>query len=228
MDTACRLQRYVVQELSRTFLPKRKPTDCRACGYDLSAHTGGTFDRAVTKCPECGEPFHPSQATSGVAIDRASSFNPFRWLVTTHGATVFAILTAFALAMTPAPGTAFSLETAGTGGLILWPLFGATNQLLGGFAFIVITAWLLATRKPVWFIALPALFMLAVPASAMTWQAFIGNENNPSWVAQSNWLLVSIACVTLALEAWLVIETLAHWATKRPFSALREEDEADE
>ncbi len=32
----------------------------------------------------------------------------------------------------PKPGAEWSLATAGTGGLILWPLFGATNQLLAG------------------------------------------------------------------------------------------------
>ena len=225
MDTACRLQRYVVQELSRAFLPKRSTTDCATCGHDISAHmSDGEHDdrQSPHHCPACGEPFHPSHAAEGVDVDRASFINPFRWLVTMHGATAFAILSAFALAMFPAPGQPFTLESAGTGGLILWPLFGATNQLLGGFAFIVITSWLIVMRKPVWFIALPLVFMLAVPAGAMTWQAFIGNENNPSWVAQSNWLLVVIACVTLALETWLVVETLVHWTRRRPFDALRD------
>ena len=41
----------------------------------------------------------------------------------------------------------------------------------------------------------------------MTWQGFIGNESNPSWVSQGNWLLLSISVVTLVLEAWLIIET---------------------
>jgi carbon starvation protein len=35
MDTACRLQRYVVQELSRTFLPRPAGLACPGCGYDL-------------------------------------------------------------------------------------------------------------------------------------------------------------------------------------------------
>ena len=39
----------------------------------------------------------------------------------------------------------------------------------------------------------------------MTLQAFVG-EN--SWMAQENWLLVGIAVVTMALEAWMVIEAI--------------------
>ena len=47
LDTACRLQRYVVQELARTLLPKRGPKDCYACGYNMTGTKTGI-------CPECG------------------------------------------------------------------------------------------------------------------------------------------------------------------------------
>ena len=89
---------------------------------------------------------------------------------------------------------------------MLWPLFGATNQLLAGFAFLVIGAWLARRGSPRWFIVIPTIFMLLVPASALVWQAFIGNEANPSWLADERWLLVGVAAVTLVLEAWLVVE----------------------
>ena len=64
--------------------------------------------------------------------------NPLAWLTNKHSATIFAILIAGALAALPAPGREWSWQSAGTGGLILWPMFGATNQLLGGLAFLVI------------------------------------------------------------------------------------------
>jgi carbon starvation protein len=113
------------------------------------------------------------------------------------------------------------LTTGGTGGLTLWPLFGATNQLLAGLAFIVITAWLIARRKPIWFIIPPAIIMLIIPAAAMFWQAYIGNDDNHSWLKDRNWLLVSIATLTLALEAWLITETAIRWRTKRPLNELQ-------
>ena len=111
-----------------------------------------------------------------------------------HGeATLFAVITVALLAFIPAPGQSFSLASAGSGGLLQWSLFGATNQLLAGFAFVLIAAWLISKRKPIWFLILAAVIMLAVPAWAMSWQAFVGNADNPSWLSQSNWLLVSIA-----------------------------------
>ena len=57
-------------------------------------------------------------------------------------------------------------QYGGKGGMILWPMFGATNQLLGGLAFLVIGFYLWRRNKPVWFLALPMLFMLIMPAWA--------------------------------------------------------------
>ncbi|MEZ6065317.1 MAG: carbon starvation CstA 5TM domain-containing protein [Planctomycetaceae bacterium] len=56
--------------------------------------------------------------------------------------------------------------------MILWPMFGATNQLLAGLAFLVILFWLWRRNKPVWFIVLPTLFMLVMPAHALLVQLF--------------------------------------------------------
>ena len=106
LDTACRLQRYVVQELASTFTSSRK--------------TSSSFLR-----------------------------RPLTILSNKHGATVFAILLAGSLAALPPPLVPWTLQSAGKGGLILWPLFGATNQLLAGLAFLVITFWLWRRSLPV-------------------------------------------------------------------------------
>ena len=164
MDTACRLQRYVIQEFARGFLP---PTGTEAA---------------------------PRRRTLA------------RLLASTHGATAFAVVTAAALAFLPAPGSAWSLGSAGAGGLLLWPLFGATNQLLGGLAFIVIAAWLIAHRRPWWFIAPPAMLMLVLPAWALVVQAFVGGENLEPWWARGQWVLVAISVFMLVVEAWMIAE----------------------
>ncbi|MBX3353830.1 MAG: carbon starvation protein A [Phycisphaeraceae bacterium] len=218
MDTACRLQRYVVQELARGLLPRVKGPACGRCGYDLRG-VNRTENQSV-RCPECGESARLIAEGQSERMARvASPFNPMRWLATTHGATLFAVATAAMLAAMPAPGQSWSLATAGTGGLILWPLFGATNQLLAGLAFVVIVAWLRATGRKLWFVLPPMALMLAVPAWAMVWQAFVGDDTTASWLAQRNWALVAIASLALALEAWLVVEALVLMRTARRANA---------
>ncbi|MDF1826255.1 MAG: carbon starvation protein A [Verrucomicrobiales bacterium] len=159
LDTACRLQRYVVQELASTFVKRD---------------------------------------------EKPQSWNPFYWLTNKHGATIFAVMVAaFIAAMPGGEG-----KPAGTGGLLLWPLFGATNQLLAGIAFLVVTFWMWRRKLPVWFIAIPTVFMLILPGVAMTIQIFSG-EN--SFLASGNWLLVFIGLSTLALQFWMIAEALIAW-----------------
>jgi len=103
-------------------------------------------------------------------------------------------------------------KAPGTGGLILWPLFGAINQLLGGLAFLVIIFWMYRQRMAVWFIVFPAFFMLVLPAWAMTYQIFwqaIGSTE--SWIEQERWLLVGIGSAALILEAWMILEAVVGW-----------------
>ena len=98
--------------------------------------------------------------------------------------------------------------------MILWPMFGATNQLLGGLAFLVIGFYLWRRKKPVWFLALPMLFMLIMPAWAMGYQLFVKGINmDTSWLGadKPNWILIVIALATLILEAWMVIEAVLLW-----------------
>ena len=103
-------------------------------------------------------------------------------------------------------------KAPGTGGLILWPLFGAINQLLGGLAFLVIIFWMYRQRMAVWFIVFPAFFMLVLPAWAMAYQIFwqaIGSTE--SWIEQERWLLVGIGSAALILEAWMILEAVVGW-----------------
>lgn len=164
LDTACRLQRYVLQEL----------------GASLRSTHGA----------------RPLRNTLSAVLRNK------------HGATGLAVVIAAVVAALPPSGQPFTWLTAGSGGLLLWPLFGATNQLLGGLAFIVLYFYLRQVRKPVWFMVPPALFMLVIPFWAMFLQTFVGTEESISWAASGDWLLVGIGSASMILEIWMIIEAL--------------------
>lgn len=127
--------------------------------------------------------------------------SPLRVSLNPHVATLIAITLAGAIACIPMPGQAFSWQTAGGGGMILWPLFGATNQLLGGLAFMVIFFYLWRRKHMIWFLVVPMILMLIMPAWAMLAEL-------PKWYAEQRYILVGIAGATLALELWMIIEGL--------------------
>lgn len=123
--------------------------------------------------------------------------------------------------MIPAPGS-----VAGTGGLILWPLFGATNQLLAGLAFMVIVFYLWRRNKPIWFAFIPMVIMLIMPAWALTWQLFNPDigwarpllqmlSGDLAWQWQNSHLLLLIGLATLCLQIWMVVEGVLLWPRAR-------------
>ena len=162
LDTACRLQRYVVQELARTLAPRH-----RIDGKRVGEYVDG---------------------------------NPLYWLTNRHVATIFAVLIAYLIARMPeVPG-----GTPGKGGLLLWPLFGAVNQLLAGLAFLVITFWLRRRGLPLWMTGIPAIVMLILPALAMA-------SNLRNFATKENWLLFGIGFATILLEIWMIVEAISVW-----------------
>ena len=106
-----------------------------------------------------------------------------------HPATAIAVLTALLLA--------FSGDS-GKGALLLWPLFGAVNQLLGGLALLVITVWLARRQQPIAITALPMLFMTAMTVWAM-------QINLTTFWHDQNILLLTIGSLILILQIWMLL-----------------------
>jgi carbon starvation protein len=210
LDTACRLQRYVIQELAATF---GRPLAARDAGGDPSGAGQSGFSAnplfwlrnkhgatifavtlalVIAALPAPNTPVSLSQSISGQIPTSYLDSNPDLPDSATTGGFVGAMwwLTTF----------------AGKGGLILWPLFGATNQLLAGLAFLVVSFFLWRRNVPVWFIVIPMIFMLAVPAWAML-------ADLPKWLAAEhrNWVVISVGVSTLLLEAWMLVEAAIIW-----------------
>ena len=95
-------------------------------------------------------------------------------------------------------------KPAGTGGLLLWPLFGAINQLLAGLAFLVITFWLRRRGLPFALALIPGVVMLLLPGIAMT-------INLRNFANTGNWLLFGVGFLTILIEIWMIAEALSVW-----------------
>ncbi|KGG79703.1 carbon starvation protein CstA [Caloranaerobacter azorensis H53214] len=106
------------------------------------------------------------------------------------GATLFAVITALLLALAK-PG--------GAGAMILWPLFGATNQLLAGLALLVITVYLAKKKKPIVYTLIPMIFMILMTGWGMVY-------NIIKYAGNSDWLLFVIGIIIMILEIWMIIE----------------------
>ncbi|NND99498.1 MAG: hypothetical protein HKN47_19460, partial [Pirellulaceae bacterium] len=202
LDTACRLQRYVVQELAATFVRSDSRRTDQA-GFSLNPMLwltnkhGATIFAVILALVIAAL---PAPGTS-VSIGNALSGNlPAQYVADNPQ------LPAEATAGGLAGGSWWMATFAGKGGLILWPLFGATNQLLAGLAFLVISFFLWRRNIPVWFIVIPMIFMLIMPAWAML-------SDLPGWLKEENpnWVVIVVGVSTLLLEAWMLVEAVILW-----------------
>jgi carbon starvation protein len=80
------------------------------------------------------------------------------------GATLIAISACLLLAFGAGGGTA-------QGGMVIWPLFGTTNQLLASLTLLVISVILLRLGRPVIYTLVPLSFVLVMAVGALLWQA---------------------------------------------------------
>jgi carbon starvation protein len=122
------------------------------------------------------------------------------------------IATALALVLAAAVALLQGPSGPGSGGLTLWPLFGATNQLLAGLAFMVIVFYLLRRNKPIWFAFLPMVIMLIMPAWAMLHQMF---NPHTGWLFTGKYLLFGFGVVVEALQIWMIVEGVLAWHQAR-------------
>jgi carbon starvation protein len=82
---------------------------------------------------------------------------------------------------------------------VVWPVFGATNQLLGALAMLVVTAWLKNQRKRYAFVALPMAFMFSVTLVALVQLV---------WRYGPGTIVGGIGAVLFVLAAVLLIESI--------------------
>jgi len=88
---------------------------------------------------------------------------------------------------------------SGSGGMIIWPLFGSTNQILAGLTLLVISVILIKLGRPVRYTLLPMIFVLVISFWAGVIKIIEFYQNG-------NFLLVAIDAVVLITSLMVMLE----------------------
>lgn len=114
-----------------------------------------------------------------------------------------------ATAVTSAGALALLAGTGGTGGLVLWPIFGVTNQLLASLTLVVLTAWQSRRGKPV----LPTLIPLILLTGIVGWAAI---QQMSGLLAQETlpWHQITVLGFGMILQVWMLFEGISTLRTK--------------
>jgi carbon starvation protein len=90
--------------------------------------------------------------------------------------------------------------TMGNNWRILWPAFGAANQLIAALALLVVSAYMFGYKKRTIYTLLPGIFMLATTEGALFYQ--LGWQYLP----QGNYFLAVIAVILMVLGIVVAVE----------------------
>jgi len=127
-------------------------------------------------------------------IGSAINFKP---LCNRYGATLMAVIPAIILTLwsVPDPVSGTMKQTA----WVLWPIFGASNQMLAALTLMILTLYFWQRKKPILPLFIPMLFIMLITFMALIIKA-------QSFYYQGNTLLFSINLIMIGLIIWMIIE----------------------
>jgi carbon starvation protein len=98
----------------------------------------------------------------------------------------------------------------------IWPVFGASNQLVAALALIVVSSYLVAIKKPKKFTLYPAYFMLLTTLAALVYQGI-------KFFRDGGFLLASVSVLLIVLALVIVYEARnILFALRKPSRANKE------
>ncbi len=81
----------------------------------------------------------------------------------------------------------------------IWPVFGASNQLVAALALMVLTAWLFCKGKTLRFTFIPAIFMVTTTIAALIYQSL-------NYYTEKDYFLFAVSLILIALAVFMIIE----------------------
>jgi len=116
-------------------------------------------------------------------------------------------------------GLTFSMGLDGSGGMLIWPLFGTTNQLMAGLTLSVVVIILTQLRRPTWPVLIPLVFVTAMSL----WAAVLQLR---TFLEAGNWLLLVLDVIIICCAIWVIVEafTAISKARKEPAVTWRDDE----
>ncbi|MCP4685092.1 MAG: carbon starvation protein A [bacterium] len=93
---------------------------------------------------------------------------------------------------------------------LIWPLFGATNQLLAALTLISVTVWLHRAGKRTWYTLLPAAVMIITTIAALSYYLVV------KYLPTGNLLLILTDSILLALAVGVLVLSIRELVHGRP------------
>ena len=108
------------------------------------------------------------------------------------------------VALVPAAVLALAQTTDASGatrqfGWVLWPIFGASNQLLAALTLMVLALYFATKKKPVLPLIIPMLLVTSVAITALALKL-------KDFIDRGDWLLSSLSVLLLTLTLWMIAE----------------------
>lgn len=126
----------------------------------------------------------------------------FKAITTKHGATTIAVVSSAALTLLPQGPKGF-----GSGGYLLWPLFGTSNQLLAGISLLLIAIWLKRQGRNYMPAFIPMAFLMFMTLWAMITQVF--TVWLPGAGSESNMMLFIFGAIILVFAFWILLTAIS-------------------
>ncbi len=83
----------------------------------------------------------------------------------------------------------------------LWPIFGATNQMLAGLSLLVLTVYLYRKGRNILFTLIPLIFLIFMTSTAMVLSL-------KEFIRSRNWILTILSVLLLSFSAWITLEAI--------------------
>ncbi len=134
-------------------------------------------------------------------ISELGSEYKLKVLTKKHIATSIAVCSSAALVLLPQGPKGF-----GSGGYLLWPLFGTSNQLLAGISLLLVTIWLKKQKRNYLVTLIPMVFLLFMTLWAMINQVVF--EWSGIGDAERNGLLFLLGAIIMCFSLWILAEAI--------------------